>query len=150
MRSFSISTFLKAGAVALAVASMAACHRGVNKEDIVQAANIPAAFDVTLLAEKDTQFDFEGAPLNAQDLQSAFRYRQEEKLPMATVLMKRGEKQKIKSEHIIALARIAYTMKFKAYVEDDGVVSEIQARAKDEAAEPAKPEPPKKEHAQHP
>jgi hypothetical protein len=148
MRSFSISMFLKAGAVALAVASMAACHRGANKADIVQAANIPAGFDVTLLAEKDTQFDFEGAPLNAQDLQSAFRYRQEEKLPMATVLMKRGEKQKVKSEHIIALARIAYTMKFKAYVDDDGVISEIQARAKDDAAEPAKPEPPMKDHMQ--
>ncbi|HEY0229811.1 MAG TPA: hypothetical protein VGC55_01050 [Dokdonella sp.] len=142
--------FFKAGALALAVASMAACHRGASKEDIVQAANIPAGFDVTLLAEKDTQFDFDGAPLNAQDLQSAFRYRQEEKLPMATVLLKRGEKQKVKSEYIIALARIAYVMKFKAYVEDDGVISEIRAQAKEPEAEPAKPEPAKKEHAQHP
>jgi len=134
MRSFSISMFLKAGAVALAVASMAACHRGANKADIVQAANIPAAFDVTLLAEKDTQFDFEGAPLNAQDLQSAFRYRQEEKLPMGSVLLKRGEKEKVKNEHIIALARIAYEMKFSAFLQEkDGSISELRAQTKEEA-----------------
>ncbi|MEP7044916.1 MAG: hypothetical protein ABI843_17770 [Dokdonella sp.] len=142
--------FLKAGALALTMASMAACHRGASKSDIVQAANIPAGFDVTILSEKDSQFDFDGAPLNAQDLQSAFRYRQEEKLPMATVLMKRSEKQKVKSEHIIALARIAYVMKFQAYVDDDGVISEIRAQAKEAEAEPAKVEPHKGEHAKNP
>jgi len=145
-----MSMFLKAGALLLTVASMAACHRGARKEDIVQAANIPAAFDVTLIAEKDTQFDLDGAPLNAQDLQSAFRYRQEEKLPMSTVLLKRGEKQKVKTEYIIALARIAYAMKFKAYVEDDGVISEIRAQAKEPDAEPAKPERTKPAPPQHP
>jgi len=148
MRSFSIGSTLRFGALLLLAGFLAACGGGGARPDKVQEANVPSSFDVTLLAEKDTQFDFEGAPLNAQDLQSAFRYRQEEKLPMTTVLMKRGEKQKVKSEHIIALARIAYTMKFKAYVEDDGVISEIQARAKDEAAEPAKPVPPMKDHAQ--
>ncbi len=69
---------------------------------------------------------------------------------MSTVLLKRGEKQKVKSEYIIALARIAYVMKFKAYVDDDGVISEIRAQAKEPDAEPAKPERPKKEHAEHP
>lgn len=137
MRSFSIQAFLKVGAMALAVLLLAACHRGANKADMVQAANIPAGFDVTILAEKDTQFDFDGAPLTTEDLKSAFRYRQEEKLPMSSVLLKRGEKQKVKNEHVIALARIAYEMKIKAYWDDDGQISEIRAQLKEPESEPA-------------
>ena len=126
----------------LAIASLAACHRGATKPNVVQAANIPSSFDVTVLADKDNQFDFQDAPLTSQDLQSAFRYRQEESLPMATVLLKRGEKEKVKNEQIIALARIAYEMKFKAYVMDNsGTISEIQAQTKDSK----QPAPPKDE-----
>ena len=98
----------------------------------MQASNIPTAFDVTLLADKDGQFDFDGAPLTTEDLKGAFRYRQEESLPMATVLLKRGEKQKIKKEHISALARVAQEMKFRAYMlEADGKISELQVRGQD-------------------
>lgn len=131
MRSFSIGPTWKFVVPMLAVGLLAACHRGPTKPNVVQAENIPTSFDVTVLADKDNQFDFQDAPLTAQDLQSAFRYRQEESLPMATVLLKRGEKEKVKNEQIIALARIAYEMKFKAYVLDNkGAISEIQAQTK--------------------
>jgi hypothetical protein len=60
---------------------------------------------------------------------------------MATVLLKRGEKQKIKNEYIVALARIAYQMNFRAFIlENDGTISEIRAQVKD-ADEQAKPKP---------
>ncbi|MCC6595480.1 MAG: hypothetical protein IT477_03120, partial [Rhodanobacteraceae bacterium] len=46
--------------------------------------------------------------------------------PMSTVLLKRGEKQKIKKEHMSTLARIALEMKFKAFVlENDGAISQL-------------------------
>lgn len=121
-------------AMALAAALLSACGLfggGTKSSGVVtQATNIPAGFDVTLLADKDNQFDFDGAPLTALDLESAFRYRQEEDLPMSTVLLKRGEKQKVKKEHLATLVRIAGKMGFKAYVDESGVISELQASGK--------------------
>ena len=123
---------LRIGVLVLLAAVVAACGgRRAKQDHVQQAANIPAAFDVTLLADKDNQFDFDGAPLTAEDLKSAFRYRQEENLPMSTVLLKRGDKQKIKAEHLVALARIAFEMKFNAYMLDnDGQFAEVRAQVK--------------------
>jgi hypothetical protein len=119
---------------------LAACG-GRTKGDVVQAANVPASFDVTLIADKDSQFDYDGAPLTEEDLKSALRYRKDQALPIATVLLKRGEKEKIKNEHIISLARIAYQMNIKAFVQEkDGTISEIRAQVK-EPEEQAKPKP---------
>ena len=133
MRNLSTGHFWKAGALALASLLLVACGGGQTRPDsVVQPENVPASFDVTLLADKDNQFDFDGAPLTTEDLKSAFRYRQEESLPMASVLLKRGEKQKVSKEHIIALARIAYEMMFSAFVlEKDGQISELRARPKE-------------------
>jgi hypothetical protein len=109
----------------------------------VQSANIPTSFDVTLIAEKDTTFDYDGAPLTEEDLKSALRYRKDQNLPIATVLLKRGEKQKVKNEYIVALARVAYQMNFRAFIQeqDGGEISEVRAQAK-EGEEPAKPKQP--------
>lgn len=140
MRSLSIGSSWKLAALTVAAVLLVACGRGRTKSDFVQSADIPAGFDVTLLADKDNQFDYEGAPLTVEDLRSALRYRKDESLPISTVLLKRGEKQKIKNEHIIALARIAYQMSFKAYMEDDGSISEIRAQLKEPEKESEKPE----------
>lgn len=108
---------------------LAACGQGALKPDAVQAENIPSSFDVTLVAEKDLQFEFQGAPLTTMDLRSAFRYRQEQSLPLQTVLLMRGEKEKVRKQHVSALARLAVEMNFKAYVlESDGKIAELQAR----------------------
>lgn len=126
MRSFSIRSFWRLVALALAIGLLAACGGHATKPDAVQAGNIPSSFDVTVLAEKDGQFDYEDAPLTSEDLKSAFRYRQEESLPMATVLLMPGEK-KIKNEHMVALARIAAQLKIKAFMlEKNGQVTELQ------------------------
>ncbi|MEP6511975.1 MAG: hypothetical protein ABJB02_10300 [Dokdonella sp.] len=73
MRSFPSFKLL---VLAMALTLLTACGGGRTKADIVQSANIPAGFDVTITADKDNQFDFDGAPLTAEDLKSAFRYRQ--------------------------------------------------------------------------
>ena len=117
---------------------VAACGGRVNKDLVTQAANIPSSFDVTLVADKDNQFDYDptggtnGAPLTEEDLKSALRYRKEQNLPCATVIVKRGEKERIKNEHIVALARVAYQLKMRAFMQaKDGTISELVAQAKE-------------------
>ena len=80
----------------------------------------------------------EGAPLTEEDLKSALRYRKDQNLPIATVLLKRGEKQKVKNEYIIAIARVAYQMNIRAFIQEQvgGEISEVRAQAK-EGEEPA-------------
>lgn len=123
---------LRATLVFTLLALLCACGGGRTRSDDVATvpANVPASFDVTLLADKDGQFDFDGAPLTAEDLKSALRYRKEESLPVDTILLKRGEKEKIKGDHIGALARIAHELGIKAYFEDDGEISELRMQAK--------------------
>ena len=133
-------------ALALVAFALAACGGRVNKELLAQASNIPASFDVTLIADKDNQFDYDpnggtnGAPLTEEDLRSALRYRKEQNLPCATVIVKRGEKERIKNEHIVSLARVAYQLKMRAFMQaKDGTISELIARAKEDDSAPKPP-----------
>ena len=131
---------LNLAALSFLIVLLAACGGGPTKGDIVQAANIPPSFDVTIYPAKDNQFTYDGAPLTEEDFKSALRYRKEQNLPIATILMKRSDDQKVKSEHVISLARVAYQMNIKAYVQEkDGTISEIRAQVKD--AEEPKPKP---------
>jgi hypothetical protein len=124
---------------------VAACGGRVNKDLVTQAANIPSSFDVTLIADKDNQFDYDGAPLTEEDLRSALRYRKEQNLACATVIVKRGEKERIKNEHIIALARVAYQLKMRAFMQaKDGTISELVAQAKSDENAPAPAQPAEK------
>ena len=124
--------------VVLAVV-VAACSRDSRSDAARGPVVTPASYDVTLIAEKDGQFDFQDVPPTAQDLRAALNYRKEQGLPMKTLLLKRGEKNRIKDSHIVALARIAVALKFTAYLEDKGEINEIRATTK---AEP-EPEPAK-------
>ena len=123
---------------------VSACgSRGVSKDLVTQGSNIPESFDVTLIAEKDTTFDYDGAPLTEEDLRSALRYRKEQNLPVATVLVKRGEKERIKNEHIVSLARVAFQLNIRAFMQaKDGTITELRAQAKEDESAP-KPEPAK-------
>ena len=145
MRHLSGRRIVTWAALALFAFALAACGGRVNKELIAQGANVPPSFDVVLIADKDNQFDYDpsggtnGAPLTEEDLRSALRYRKEQNLPCATVIVKRGEKERIKNEHIVSLARVAYQLKMRAFMQaKDGTISELIARAKedDSAAKP--------------
>ena len=124
--------------VVLAVV-VAACSRDSRSDAARGPVVTPASYDVTLIAEKDGQFDYQDVPLTAQDLRAALNYRKEQGLPMKTLLLKRGEKNRIKDSHIVALARIAVALEFTAYLEEKGEINEIRATTK---AEP-EPEPAK-------
>ena len=144
MRNLSGKRTLWWAALALLAFALAACGGRVNKDLISQAANIPPSFDVTLIADKDNQFDYDpeggtnGAPLTEEDLRSALRYRKEQNLPCATIIVKRGEKERIKNEHIIGLARVAYQLKMRAFMQaKDGTISELVAQAKTDENAPA-------------
>ncbi len=98
--------------VFLAVVLAACSSRGSRSDAARAAANAPSSFDVTLIAEKDDQFDYQQG------------------LPMKTVLLKRGEKNRIKDSHIVALARIAVALGFTSYIENKGVINEIETTTK--------------------
>ena len=128
-------------ALAVLVLVLAACAHGTRTDAARAAVNAPASFDVTLTAEKDNQFDYQNVPLTAQDLRAALNYRKEQGSPMKTLLLKRGEKNRIKDSHIVALARIATALEFTAYIEEKGEINEIRATTKaepDPGLEPAK------------
>ncbi|MEO7014297.1 MAG: hypothetical protein ABI127_08275 [Dokdonella sp.] len=118
---------------------LSACARGTRSDAARAAVNAPSSYDVTLTAEKDGQFDYQNVPLTAQDLRAALNYRKEQGLPMKTLLLKRGEKNRVKDNHIVALARIAVALEFTAYIEEKGEINEIRATTKaDSEPEPAK------------
>ena len=114
---------------------LAACARGTRTDAARAAVNAPSSFDVTLVAEKEGQFDYQDVPLTPQDLRSALNYRKEQGLPMKTLLLKRGEKNRIKDTHIVSLARIAVALGITAYIDEKGEINEIRATTK------AEPEP---------
>ena len=120
---------------------VAACAHGTRSDTARAAVNAPTSYDVTLTAEKDGQFDYENVPLTAQDLRAALNYRKEQGLPMKTLLLKRGEKNRVKDNHVVALARIAVALEFTAYIEEKGEINEIRATTKADS-EPV-PEPAK-------
>jgi predicted small lipoprotein YifL len=115
--------------LALLLAALAACggHDELKKgtSDVTAA---PPQYDMVLRADKDGQFDLEGATVNAEDLRSHIRYRNEPgNQAVHTLLLKTGEKEKIKNTHIATLAGIARDLKIVAYVEDnDGHLKVIQ------------------------
>jgi hypothetical protein len=119
---------LKLALLALLVGALAACGRDdIKKGTTDVAANAPTQYDLTVLADKDGQFDFDGATLNAEDLRGHIRYLNEAGRPVRTILLKRGEKEKIKNTHVASLAGVARDLKVTAYVEDnDGRLKVIE------------------------
>ncbi len=111
---------------------LAACARGTRTDASRAPVNAPTSYDVTLVAEKEGQFDFQDVPLTPTDLRAALNYRKEQSLPMNTVLLKRGEKNRIKDTHIVSLARIAVALGFTAYIEEKGEINEIRTTTKAE------------------
>ena len=119
---------LKVAALALLLGLLAACGHDDLKKGTSDVTNAPAQYDLVLRADKYGQVDLEGATLTAEDLRSHIRYRNEPgNQPVHTLLLKPGEKEKIKNTHFSALAGIARDLKIMAYVEDnDGRLKVIQ------------------------
>lgn len=112
--------------IAFALALTSACAGGRLTEKNMAPVVAPASYDVVLTAAKEGQFDYADSPLTPADLRAALNYRKEQNLPMKTVLLKRGEKARIKDTHIVALARIAVALGFTAYIQDKDEINEIR------------------------
>jgi len=119
---------LKIALLGLLLGALAACgHDDLKKNTSEITAAVPAHYDLTILADKDGAFDFDGATLTPEDLRGHIRYLDEAGRPVKTILLKRGEKEKIKNTHVSELAGMARDLKVTAYVEDnDGHLKIIQ------------------------
>jgi hypothetical protein len=126
------SFVLRSLAVFLLCGVLAACLGRRDKGDeLLKTTDIPQSYDLVLHADKDGQFDLDGATLASEDLRGHLRYLEEQHQVVKTVLLKPGEKYKIKGTHINELAKIGYQLKFRAFIDadGDGKVSEVRARA---------------------
>lgn len=129
IRGLNTRGWLRTAACLIVVLLLAACSgRTLKPDQVLPSVDVPASFDVVLLADEDGQFDYDGAPLTREDLGSALRYRKEENLPVATVLLKRAPRQKVRDGHIAALGRIAHDLGIQAFVEERGVITAIQVQ----------------------
>ena len=130
MHKSSIIRGVQALIIALLLALLAACggRDAINKGTAdVAAANSPTTYDLTVAADADNQFEYQGATLTREDLAGHIRYLAEIGKPVHSILLTSGEKQKIKNEHVAALASICRDLKITGYVRDnDGHLKVIQ------------------------
>lgn len=107
---------------------LAACGgRDAINKGTSDVANAPVTYDLTVAADKDGQFDYQGATLTREDLAGHIRYLAETGKPVHTLLLVSGEKQKIRNDHVAALAGICRDLKITGYVRDnDGHLKVIQ------------------------
>lgn len=127
MRKTILLSGLRAIALLLLLAALAACGRDDLKKGTTDVVKVPAQYDLTVLADKDGQFELQGATLNAEDLRGHIRYRNETGQVVHSILLKPGEKQKVTNQHVAGMAGIARDLKVEAFVEDnDGRLKVIQ------------------------
>jgi hypothetical protein len=121
MRKSSIIRGARALVVALLFALLAACggRDAINKGTSDLAGNGPATYDLTVAADKDGQFEYQGATLTREDLSGHIRYLAEIGKPVHSLLLTTGEKQKITNAHVAALAGICRDLKITGYVRDN-------------------------------
>jgi hypothetical protein len=112
----------------LACVMLAACA-GHARPNTVAAPDVPATFDLTVRADKDGQFDLDGATLAAEDLMGHLNYRKESGQGVQTLLLRPGEKQKVTDRHIGQIYRIHSELKIRTFVleKEGGEISEIRA-----------------------
>ena len=104
----------------LSLAAFTACGgRNAIKEGTSEPTVSPQQYDLVLRADKDGQFDLDGATLDVQTLRDHIRYRNDTGSPVRTILLKRGEKQKVTNAQVAGLAGIARDLKAEAYVLDN-------------------------------
>jgi hypothetical protein len=122
MRKSSVTRGAQALFVVLLLALLAACGGRdaiKNGTSDIAAAGAPTTFDLTVAADADGQFEYQGATLTREDLAGHIRYLAEIGKPVHSILLTTGEKQKIKNDHVAALAGICRDLKLTGYVRDN-------------------------------
>jgi len=113
------SRLLKFIPLAVFAAVLAACGGTSELKHSSTVANVPVQYDLSLMADKDGQFEFDSATIDKETVRGHIRYLNESGRPVHSVFLKRGEKQKVSNAHILALTAIARDLKFELYVEDN-------------------------------
>jgi hypothetical protein len=115
-----LSKICQSALLALALVALAACGRNnIKAGTTADPRTSPEQYDLVVRADKDGQFDLDGATLDTQTLRDHIRYRNEDGQPVHTILLKRGEKQKVTNQQVAGLAGIARDLKAEAYVLDN-------------------------------
>ena len=127
MQKIHISRKLHWLALALLAVLLAACGGTTELKHSSTVANVPVEYDLSLEADKDGQFDYDGATVDKETVRGHIRYLNEAGKPVHTIFLKRGEKQKVTNAHILALSSIARDLKLQLYVQDnDGKLSIVK------------------------
>lgn len=128
MQNAKLVRFVQILLLALSIGLLAACGgRDAINKGTSDATNAPVTYDLTVAADKDGQFEYQGASLTREDLAGHIRYLDETGKPVHSLLLVSGEKQKIKTDHVAALAGICRDLKITGYVRDnDGHLKVIQ------------------------
>jgi len=113
-----MNRILRGSLLALIAALLLSACGGKTRPDTVSAPNIPASFDMTLLPEKDGQFDLNGATLSEEDVKGHLRYLRDQNKPAQSIFLKRDGKQKVTERHIQGLARIGLELKVRTYLQE--------------------------------
>lgn len=113
-------------ALFLAVVLVGGCFKQTRPGEELSSADIPASFDVTITAAKDGQYEYNDVPMTSVDLKDAMRYRKDQAQPLATVLLQRGEKQRVTDSYISTIARLSHELGFRAFIKDKEGISEIR------------------------
>ena len=110
----------------LALLLIGGCFKQTRPGEEFSTADIPSSFDVTITAAKDGQFEYNDVPLTSVDLKDAMRYRKDQLQPLSTVLLQRGEKQRVTDSYIATIARLSHELGFRAFIKDKEGISEIR------------------------
>ena len=121
MQKVYFSRFLKIALLALLSGSLGGCLFGRDdfKKGTSDITETPASYDITVGTDKDGQFDFDGATIDRETLRGHIRYLNESGRTVHTILLKPGEKEKVKSNHITEIAGIVRDLHVTAYVKDN-------------------------------
>jgi uncharacterized membrane protein YgcG len=142
LRSFVVR--LGGAAMLATMFALAACNANIRHGGETTV-NVPAQYDMTIGAYKDSQFMLDGAVLSAPDLEAHFRYLQDQKQLPKTVLLEDSDSAKVNNSDLEEFASLQLTFHFTGYVMHKGkltLMSAVEGKASQDNG--------KGDHDQHP
>lgn len=106
--------------------ALAGCS-GVVRRGGETTVEVPAHYDLTIGTFKDNQFTIDGAVLSAPDLESHFRYLQDQKQLPKTVLLEDTDSAKVNNAALQEFASLQLSFHFTGYVLHKGKLTLMSA-----------------------
>lgn len=105
---------------------LAGCS-GVVRRGGEQTVEVPVNYDMTIGTFKGNQFELDGAVLSAPDLESHFRYLQDQKRLPKTVLLEDTDSAKVNNAALQEFASLQLSFHFTGYVMHKGKLTLMSA-----------------------